>query len=389
MVFFRRRSRKDDKVAGDEFYTKGQWLQALEAYERVSERDPENVKVLRRVADLRVKLGRREKAVEAYRTVADLYARTGFLVQAISIYKILLRLDPSAEDLGQKLAELYAKRGIPAQAKGAERRPLPQIPLFSDLDPEEFAQVVDRLVPRSLTMGETLFRQGDPGDSIFIVTSAAVRVARGDLVLAELGEGSFFGEGAFFSGEPRNADVMALAPAELLEIRREDMEALMAKYPGVANAMNEFYRRRVLDGVLAVSPLFSRLPEVERKRVADRFRVVPVGSGEVVVEEGDTDRALFIIKRGRFDVMSSPPGGGEPVRLAELGPGSVFGEVALVSRTPRTATVSSLEEGEVLRAEGKDLDPLLELHPELRKALEKARDERAADTVAQFLGKKG
>jgi cAMP-dependent protein kinase regulator len=389
LVFFLRRSRKDDKVAGDEHYTKGQWVQALAAYERVCKRDPENVKVLRRVADLRVKLNRKEKAVEAYRTVADLYARTGFLVQAVAIYKILLRLDPTADDVGQKLAELYAKRGIPTQSKGVERRRLPQIPLFSDLDPEEFAQVVDRLVPRSLAMGEVLFREGDPGDSIFIVTSAAVRVSRGDLVLAELGDGSFFGEGAFFSGEPRNADVVAVAPAELLEIRREDMEALMAKYPGVANAMTEFYRRRVLDGVLADSPLFSRLPGEERKRVADQFRVVPVGPSDVVVSEGDTDRALFIVRRGRFDVSSVPPGGGEPVRLAELGPGSVFGEVALVSRTPRTATVASLEEGEVLRAEGKDLDPLLDDHPDLRRALEQARDERAADTVAKFLGKKG
>lgn len=389
MAFFSRRQKKDPKAIGDEHYTKGQWPDALRAYEGASEADPEDVKLLRRVADLRAKLGKRGEALAAYRKVADLYAHSGFLLQAIAIQKIVLRLDPSAEDVGRKLAELYARRGLPARASSsAPKRSLPEIPLFSDLDPESFRQVVDRLVPRSLTMGEVLFRRGDPGDSILVVTSGAVRISRDELVLAELGEGQFFGEAAFYSHEPRNADVTAIGPTELLEIRREDMEDLMSRHPGVADALATFYRRRILDGVLAASSVFGLLPEPARKQVADQFRLETVRAGEVVVREGDEDRTFYLVKRGRFAVTAIPPGGGEPARLAELEPGAFFGEVALVSNTPRTATVTALEEGELLRVEGESLDPLLRAHPAVREALVKARDQRAASSVATFFGRR-
>lgn len=388
MAFFSRKKKRDSKSEGEEHYTKGQWSLALEAYERAVEKDPDNVQILRRVADLRARLGRSKEAVEAYRKVANVYAETGFLVQAIAIYKILFRLDPAAGDVGQKLTELYARRGLTSRTE-AGRRSLPETPLLSDLDPETFRQVVDRLAPRTLAMGERLFRQGDPGDSIFVVVSGVVRITRGSKVLAELGEGSFFGEGAFFTHEPRNADVVAVAPTELLEIRRSDMEDLMARYPGAASAMATFYRRRVLDGVLAFSPIFGMLPPEERKRVADEFQIIEVCAGGVVVREGDRDRALYLVKRGRFAVTTRPDADGETVQLAELGPGNLFGEVALVSRTPRTATVIALEAGEVLRAEGETLDPVLDAYPDVRRALEKARDERAADTVSTLLGRKG
>ncbi|MBE0617364.1 MAG: hypothetical protein IH608_05505, partial [Proteobacteria bacterium] len=171
MGFLFRKGKKDDKAAAEEHFSRGQWSLALDAYLRVSSRDPGNVKILRRVADLQARVGKRGEAVETYRKMAEIYAHGGFLVQAIAIQKILLRLEPSAEGVGKTLAELYAKRGIGPRATEVERRTLPEIPLFSDLEPEAFAQVVEKLVPRSLGLGEVLFRQGDPGDSIFVVTS--------------------------------------------------------------------------------------------------------------------------------------------------------------------------------------------------------------------------
>ena len=110
MGFLFGKDKKDEKSAADEYYTKGQWAQALESYQRVCARDPDNLKLVRRVADLQAKLKRNDEAVATYRRVAEAYAHGGFLVQAIAIQKIILRLDPSAEDVGRNLAELYAFR---------------------------------------------------------------------------------------------------------------------------------------------------------------------------------------------------------------------------------------------------------------------------------------
>lgn len=394
MGLFSRSGKKSSKATADGWFAKGQWAPALAGYEALAAEQPGDVKLLRRIADLRTRLGRKAAAAEAYRQVADRYAAGGFLVQAIAIHKILLRLDPEAEDLVANLADLYAKRGFadtpraPVGERAAEVAPLPEIPLFSDLEAEAFRQVVAKLVPVELGTGGVLFREGDPGESIFIVTSGAVRVSRGDLFLAELGEGTFFGEGAFFSHEPRGADVVASEPSELLEIRREDMEDLVLRYTGVADALAEFYRQRVLDGVLAATPLFRNLDEGERKQVAGRFELVAVPEGTEVVREGEADRSLYLIKRGTFAVVMIPPGGGAPRELARLGPGEFFGEVAVVGDTPRTATVRALVAAEVLRISGEHLDPLLSEHPELRQLLEQTRDERAAATVAKLLGRK-
>lgn len=388
MGFFGR-SKKTSKGQADEYFTKGQWSQALAEYEKVLVGDPDNLKIIRRVADIKVKLGQKDGAIELYRRAADTYANTGFLMQAISIYKILLRLDPQAENIGDKLTEIYAKRGFGApasrQKEQTEETKLPEIPLFSDLDPEAFNQLVKRLVPRTLAKDETLFREGDPGDSIFIITSGSVKVWRGKNILATLTEGAFFGEGAFFSQKPRNAAVSANIDSEFLEIRRNDLEELMSKHSGVAEALMTFYRRRILDGVLAENTIFGQLENDVRKKIADQFTLVRVKANEIIVREGETDRNFYLIKQGSFEVSSTPPGGGEPIILAELGAGDFFGEIALIGDTPRTATVSSKCEGELLNSEAEAMEGLMKDYPQILAALQNSRKERAENAVATFL----
>jgi cAMP-dependent protein kinase regulator len=400
MIFFRKEEKKSLKETADAFYTKGQWSSALTAYEKAIEGTTPDVKVVRRIGDLRAKLGLKAGAVDAYRKVADMYASTGFLVQAIAIYKILLRLDPSADDIGKKLVSLYAERGIgttpaPGSDTGSENAPvvaapppeLPKIPLFSDLPADAFGKLVDRLVSHELTQGQYLFREGAPGDSIFIVTSGSVQVVRQDRVLAELGEGEFFGEGAFFSREPRNADVRSGQDTELLEIRREDLQALMAQYPKVSEALNLFYRQRILDRMLASSPLTAELDPQVRSEIVDLFETVQVHPGDVLIREGNRDRIFYFVTRGRFSVATIPPGGVEPMTIGEIVAGQFFGEITVLTHEARTATVTAMEEGEVLRADGEDLDPFLHRYPSVRAALEKMREERAEATVAKILGR--
>ncbi len=385
MALFARKPIKDGKALADEYYTKGQHTKALAAYEAAWAKAPDSLWIVRRIADLRAKAGKKAGAAEAYRRLAELYSVGGFLVQAIAVYKVLQKLDASAQDVAEKLAGLYAQRGIHVRPR--EQAPtLPRIPLFSDLDAESFRQVLQRLVPRSLAAGATLFEAGAPGDSIFVIAAGSVRVEQDRVVLATLGEGEFFGEGAFFSRQPRSARVVAAADAELLELRREDTEELVARYPTLGEALLTFYRRRVLDAALASSPLFGGLPEGTRQAVADLFELVAVEPGEEVVRQGERDRCLYLVRSGRFGVVVAGASQKEAV-LAELAPGAFFGEVALVSESPRTATVRALERGEVLRVDETDLRPVLAAHPALRTTLEQTCQKRVSSTVAAVLGR--
>lgn len=420
MLFFKK-EKKDAKATADDFFTKGQWDKALESYEEaLAGGGKRDVKLVRKVADLRAKLGRTQGAVEAYRQAADLYAASGFLVQAIAIYKILLRLDPKAEDIAKKLGELYAERGITGFRKdelvsetGMADEPLPEetaksagetarepeiqkpqrvykrIPLFSDLPQEAFIRVVEELESHQIPAGQFVFKQGDPGNSIFVVASGTIEVKVGRKVLASLSEGDFFGEAALFSSEPRNADVTAgKEGAELLEIKKGVLETLMNQYAGVSEALTLFYKKRITDRMLATSNLMDELDLGIREEFEGILENMEVPRGHDLVKEGSDESVLYFVVKGRFSVTTRHPVTGNVIELATIGPGHFFGEVTLLTKAERTATVTAIENSEVLRVTREAIEPYMERYPVIKKALEKARDERAEATVDIILGRK-
>ena len=67
-------------------------------------------------------------------------------------------------------------------------------------------------------------------------------------------------------------------------------------------------------------------------------------AGEVVVKEGNQDRSLFLIAQGTASVKIGVAGPNRSRRLATFSPGTVFGEVALLDKQPRSATVTADED---------------------------------------------
>src|SRR5204862_4804834 len=85
-------------------------------------------------------------------------------------------------------------------------------PIFSGLSERDLCQLAEVTVPRAYLAGEAIFREGDSGDTCYVVRSGRVRVTRRHsdgrvLTLAELGPGQMFGELAMFDGETRSASV--------------------------------------------------------------------------------------------------------------------------------------------------------------------------------------
>jgi cAMP-dependent protein kinase regulator len=133
---------------------------------------------------------------------------------------------------------------------GASREPPPtHIPLFSDLTTQEFIAVALLLSRRVAKVGEQIVREGDPGDSMFIVSTGEVRatVLRGgqQVSVATLRDGDFFGEMAVLSGEPRTATVTAVKATELLELSREHLREIESRHPEVEAKIRLAYDERI------------------------------------------------------------------------------------------------------------------------------------------------
>jgi MFS family permease len=101
-------------------------------------------------------------------------------------------------------------------------------------------------------------------------------------------------------------------------------------------------------------PLFTGVPRSRLETAMRRVTELPVKAGEEVVRQGEPADRFYIIESGRFRVSQAPADGGEPVTLRTLGADEVFGELGLLNRTARTATVTAETDGLLLALDRDD-----------------------------------
>ena len=149
----------------------------------------------------------------------------------------------------------------------------------------------------------------------------------------------------------------------------------------IASAFIEEHKRRdftVTWQLLTDVPFFRQLMA---PRIADLVRVLRprfARPREIIVRKGEEGDSMFIIASGEVEVELG--GGREPIVLE---PGQFFGELALIERTARSATVRAADECKLLELSGKDFHELARQHPELKDAIHKiAAERKAANTGA-------
>jgi serine/threonine protein phosphatase PrpC/CRP-like cAMP-binding protein len=136
-----------------------------------------------------------------------------------------------------KVGEEGAVDAARAKRLALKRDVLANMPLFSRLTERELLRVMQAVEVRQFKDGDVVIREGDKGDELFIVLDGHVRVARGEQVLANLGQGEHVGEMALIRSVPRSATVTAVGPAEVIAIRRADFFEILRKEHEIAVKM--------------------------------------------------------------------------------------------------------------------------------------------------------
>lgn len=95
---------------------KGDYSRAIIEFERIFKIDPKDYKLRQRLGDIYLRVGKKKEAVEQFQLVAEGYVREGFFLKAMAIYRQILRIEPARYDIYEKLAELYKKQGLLADA---------------------------------------------------------------------------------------------------------------------------------------------------------------------------------------------------------------------------------------------------------------------------------
>jgi CRP-like cAMP-binding protein/di/tricarboxylate transporter len=134
-------------------------------------------------------------------------------------------------------------------------------------------------------------------------------------------------------------------------------------------------RRRAAD-LLAKAGLFAGLDRVALAKIAAHLDAVSFARGEAACIEGEAGDSLYLVSNGSFGVFVGNPQAGPRLRVATLRPGDCFGEMALLTGEPRSATVVSEGEGELLRLDHERFTEVVRRDPSIGLALSAALSRR-------------
>lgn len=166
---------------------------------------------------------------------------------------------------------------------------LTNVPVFAGLTDEDLQAVAEVAVTRRFLTGDVVFREGDPGDTCYIVRVGLARAIRQhtdgrSITLAHFGPGDIFGELAMFDAEPRSASVDVIEDAEVVAIPARDMQRMMREHPGIAVKLNAALAQRLRD---TNERLARQSFQTVQSRVAAVLAQMVAGAREDGLTEGD------------------------------------------------------------------------------------------------------
>jgi CRP/FNR family transcriptional regulator, cyclic AMP receptor protein len=119
-------------------------------------------------------------------------------------------------------------------------------------------------------------------------------------------------------------------------------------------------------------PLFSQCSRRELAQIASIADEIDLREGKVLIREGERGREFFVLLEGSAEVTK------DGRRINTVGPGDFFGEIALVSHSPRTATVTATSPVHTLVITERSFRRLLDEQPEIQRKVLVALAERLA-----------
>src|SRR5438445_540403 len=419
------------KFFGDE----GQLIKAIGAAKIILEIDPRNAEALKQLGDMnkrrlgRISLaripaptnhpaaaGRRQGAIElgdSPGTSADLVRTTGIdlpaggedeplelddgrSIKSPSFRSSMAALAPTPPDepAGGEL-ELDLGGSPPPLSRGAarQRATAPPVPekgeLGLDLDPDLPAGLPEALPDDAILTPEPEDLVAGPHDEEVIPSDEFGRQGGpiADLLSSSAEEEiellSISADEELAGSRPTEPpSVSAEEESESLEVTDTLLRELAARYPTVINSLRNFYRQRLLNNVMAISPLFKDFDPSERRGIVEKFRMRQAAPGEKVIVEGKSSDGLYVVLHGSVQVSA------KQTEVALLKEGEIFGEMSLLTREPAAATITSPGNSILLRLPREKFQELVVTHPQILALVSELSEKRrsAIDAILQVEG---
>lgn len=244
--------------------------------------------------------------------------------------------------------------------------------LFSILDTEQIERLASQLEVERYSLGETIVREGEVGEHAWLIFAGRVRILKKSdsgrqVTLGTQSVGEIFGEQAILSDTPRSATVRATEDVVLCRIERQDFRDLVDASPRIRSYFDRFMQERSIRDFLRTATFLENLRPQDVMALFDQLEFVEFSGGDSICAQDDSGDALFIIRSGQCRVVQHS--GKEEHTLRTLTEGEYFGERALLTDEPRSATVVAEDFVRCFRLDRKHFEELIKTAPRLRDQL--------------------
>jgi CRP-like cAMP-binding protein len=383
--FFRRR--KSETI--NDVIAQRDYGRALEMVRVELREQPRDRRLRLQLADVLILAGKSLEAAQEMENLADELAGAGFPAQAMALLRRVKNLAPGRTGVEDKLHRLmhpgFRREPRPEPPVPARTRQvgLPVgVPIGSQRlrDPEEIRPLLTEPAAPSAPRAAQVIEEAEP--------PARAETDPYETFLVDEEEEVFESDAGFAPAPGFNADVpQDVADSVEIEISIEDDLEEYFREPDPETLLAPPTALPALPPLPAPTPalvfafethLFKDLPEADRQRLSEALPVEAYEAGEILVSEGEAGESIYVLRRGKVRVYVKARDG-RSVLLRTLGPGDFFGEIAVLTRKKRTATVVAAEPCTLLRIDRPALEEMMAAHPEVQAALLAAFDERAAD----------
>ncbi len=281
---------------------------------------------------------------------------------------------------------------------------LKQVLLLANLSDETRQWLIDHSQTHTYNAQEQMITRGQTQDSLFIILDGKAKVytkdqEHQDTLLENLESGGFIGGTSLLApmqlGQEENLEddfsVVADIACTVLEIPKSTLATLIKEEQGLSEPLlMEYYKHRTSDIILARVTLFSYLDPVERRKIVEHLIPMDVRKGTTVITEGESGDSMYVIKSGKIGVYTTLmqedgvnviKADQERLHLATLQEGDFFGEQALITKEPRSATLIALTDVQLLKFTEQDLARVVKQYSRVGTLLKKYHHQRIVNTL--------
>ena len=223
--------------------------------------------------------------------------------------------------------------------------------MFNTLESHDQEIVIGAMKVQIFEKGDTVIRQGDDGDELFIVGSGTLKCYKQfednkqEKFLKSYEPGEVFGELALLYNAPRAASIYADRTCELYSLDRDTFNHI------VKNATIQ--RRQKYEHFLQKIEILKELDHYERQKICDCLTTEVYKYGSYIIHEGEIGDKFYLIEEGTADALKTNAKGKEE-RVFEYKENEYFGELALLNGDKRKASIRVTSDKMVVASLSKD-----------------------------------